>query len=178
MANGRTGDRLGTIRLQISGRISRSACARADQSGCAPANRLLRNRQLDGGRNSVAREDCTVGSSGPIILGAARQIVSRNTLRRRRIAPHHQPELRRSAAELADPSKVETRRRLPATWFAVTKRNDWRPNNRVVSALPASSKLVATALWAVLETMKLQTAHRAVATRHARRSYEIQSCLI
>ena len=136
MANGRTGDRLRTIRSQISGRVSRSACTRADQGGCAPANRLLRNRQLDGRRNSLAREDSAIDSSGPIILDAARQIVSRNTLRRPRIAPHYQPEVRRTAAELADPSKVETRRRLPATWFAVTKRNDWRSNDGVVSEVP------------------------------------------
>lgn len=84
----------------------------------------------------MAREDCAFGFGARFIAGTANATATRDTVRRERIVANHRSGLFGSAGELADPSKVETGRCLPAPPIGFAQRDNWRANDGVVSALP------------------------------------------
>lgn len=133
VASGRTRNQFRQVRSRISEWVPRSSRTCADQSRRADAKWIFGYRQLDGGRNPVAREDRTVGSGGRSILSATCAFAPRDALCRERIVAHHRPQLFGSASELAYSSKMETRRRLPAPSVGFAEGNDWRANDGLVS---------------------------------------------
>src|SRR2546423_1870617 len=137
VARRRTGHPLHCIRSEILRRISQASRASADQIGFASAKRIRRHRQLDGGRNSLARKARASTSRRQPVVRSTRSFISRDSLRRDRIAPHHQSGIWGSPARLVDPSKMETRRDLSAASNAAAQSDDRRAEHPPGSARSA-----------------------------------------
>lgn len=136
VARGRARHLLRQVRSRVCERIPRSSRAGTNQGCAAFAKWVHWNRELDGGRNSLAREDCAGDFGERVVWNATGALVPGDTVCRERIAPDHRSRFLRAAARLADPSKVEEGRCLSASSVAFAQGDNWRTNDRLVSALP------------------------------------------
>jgi hypothetical protein len=98
VAGWRTRNCLGSFRSGVSQHFPRSPRTGANQSSCPDAKRICRHRQLDGGRNPLARKDRTVSASRLLVLHPTHAVAPRDAVCRERIVAHHWSRSRRSTA--------------------------------------------------------------------------------
>lgn len=136
VAIGRSGYRFRQVRWRVSERLPLSPRARADQSRPAAAKRFSWNRKLDGGRDPLAGQDCAGDFSRSVVSSATLAFAARDAVCGQRSPADHRSRFLRSAIQLADPSKMETRRRLPTPSHAPPARPHRRPDDSLVCAMP------------------------------------------
>ncbi|CAA9267801.1 MAG: Formamidopyrimidine-DNA glycosylase, partial [uncultured Chthoniobacterales bacterium] len=139
---GRAGDRLAGFQRSLRLRIPEAPPPRADQSSAPAAERISRRRQLDGGRNPLARSHRTIDAQRGSDGGAADRVSPRHAIRVARGAAHHWQRQCRPAGLVAHPLQMEIRRRLPARRHSARACHHRRPHDRVVRKLPASARRI------------------------------------
>lgn len=132
----RAGRHLKTVHPGIDGSISQTPSAPAHQSITAPSKRVSGNRQLDGGRNSVARGNRTSQSHRPPQAHRTKSPVEGSSIRRARGARKNRERFWRSTQRLALSRALEWQRPMPKTQNTAEAGNDWRQDNCLVFEVP------------------------------------------
>ena len=135
------GDRFGEFPPRILRGFSKASWQSSNQSRSVNAIGIFRHWQLDGRRNSLARESFAVENHKVIGSKRTRCCFSGDAICRPRIAPDHGTRFVRSAKKLAYPRTVACRREMSERRHRVASGENRWTNNRLVSEVSALSRL-------------------------------------
>ena len=134
------GDRFGEFPPRILRGFSKSSWQSSNQSRSVNAIGIFRHWQLDGRRNSLARESFAVENHKVIGSKRTRCCFSGDAICRPRIAPDHGTRFVRSAKKLAYPRTVARRWQMSARRHCFASRENRWTNNRLVPQMSALSR--------------------------------------